>query len=331
MRRLDESGTYPAAGIRTSQAAWAAGLDEELADVLRSALHERYADASDEEMDEALANVLDSMSPAEASDFASALHRIGRGAGQVVSDPAFVSIAQTALPLLGAAAGGMIGGPMGTQLGSTIGSAAASALPTRRAPSPVPAAPAAAVPAPAAPAGPPVPPTGAAPAQPTAAAPAQLAPGVTAPPAVTPPAPGIPAPGAGSAAGTAPGVPALASPPLPGNSSPIAAGSAAAAQALVLTQQPEALRSLLCTALGEHGCQTVSGIPAAQVLELLSHVFGKAAADADELMYLGQQPDAAESAGEDAPAESAASLYTDLLGADNLELAEATGWDWPDR
>jgi hypothetical protein len=326
VRRLNESGTYPAAGIRTSRAAWAAGMDEQLADVLRSALHDRYADASDEEMDEALANVLDSMSPAEASDFASALHRIGRGVSQVISDPAFSSIAQTALPILGGAAGTMIGGPVGTALGSKLGSLAASALPTRPASSPVPAAPTAA-PAPAAPAGPPVQPTPAVPAPPTALP----APGATATPAVTPPAPGIPAPGVGPAAGPAPGVPALAPPSLPESSSPIAAGSAAAAQGLVLTQQPDVLRSLLATALGEHGCQTVSGIPVAQVLELLSHVFGKAAADADELMYLGQQPGAAESASEDAPAELATSLYTDLLGADNLELAAVTGWDWLDQ
>lgn len=327
MRRLNGSGTYPAAGIRSSRAAWAAGLDEELADVLRSALHDRYAGATDGEMDEALANVLESMSPAEASDFASALHRIGRGVSQVISDPAFSSVAQTALPVLGGAAGTMIGGPVGTALGSKLGSLAASALPTRPASSPVPAAPTTAAPAPAPPAGPPVQPTPAVPAPPTAL----QAPGATATPAVTPPAPGIPAPGAGPAAGAAPGVPALAPPSLPESSSPIAAGSAAAAQGLVLTQQPDVLRSLLATALGEHGCQTVSGIPVAQVLELLSHVFGKAAADADELMYLGQQPGAGESAGEDAPAESATALYTDLLGADNLELAAVTGWDWLDQ
>ena len=44
-------------------------------------------------------------------------------------------------------------------------------------------------------------------------------------------------------------------------------------------------------------------------------------------MYLGQQADAAESVLEDAPAGSVRSLYTDLLGADNLELAEAAEWD----
>ena len=81
---------------------------------------------------------------------------------------------------------------------------------------------------------------------------------------------------------------------------------------------------------GSTARQTVSGVPVAQVLGLLSQVFGKAAADADELMYLGQQPDAAESV-LDAADDSADLLYADLLGADNLELAEATGWDWPDR
>ncbi len=310
MRSPDESGTYLGAGTRTKEALWAAGLSgEELADVLRSALHERYADASDEEMDDALANVLDSMSPAEAFNFASALHRIGTGAGQLISDPAFASIARTALPVLGGAAGTIIGGPVGTALGSKLGSLAASALPTHPAPPPAPAAGAAAPPAAAAPL--------------AAAAPAS--------PAVMSPAPGIPAPGAGAAAVSAPDVPAMAPPSPPDSSSPVTAGSAAAAQGLVLTQQPDVLRSLLATALGVHGSQTVSGIPVAQVLGLLSQVFGKAAADADELMYLGHQPDAAEDAAENDPAESANSLYTDLLGADNLELAAATGWDGLDQ
>ena len=88
--------------------------------------------------------------------------------------------------------------------------------------------------------------------------------------------------------------------------------------------------ALVATALGQHGRQTVSGVPVAQVLGLLSQVFGKAAADADELMYLGQQPGAEESV-PDAVGDPADLLYADLLGADNLELAEATGWDWPGR
>ena len=291
MRRLDESYSYTAGG----ESGWTEGLDdEELADVLRSTLHESYADASDDEMEDALANVLDSLSPAEAFNFASALNRIGKGASRLMSDPAFVSVAHTALPVLGGAAGTLIGGPAGTAVGGKLGSLAASALPTPPRPAPVTARPAAA---------------------------AASAPGI--PASATQPVVAAPAPSA--AAITAPGVP-----PQPGLASPAAGGSAAAAQGLVLTQQPDVLRSLLATALGQHGRQTVSGVPVAQVLGLLSQVFGKAAADADELMYLGQQPDAAESV-LDAADDSADLLYADLLGADNLELAEATGWDWPDR
>jgi hypothetical protein len=279
VRRLDERDIYPAVYAPADEVGWTESLDaEDLADVLRSALHEEYADASDEEMSGALANVLDSISPAEAFNFASALDRIGKGASQLISDPTFAAVAQAALPVLGGAAGTMVGGPVGTALGSKLGSLAASALPTRIAPVQATAQPVAAV----------RPPT-----------------------AVVAPSPGIPPPG-------------------PGSASPVAGGSAAAAQGLVLTQQPDVLKSLLATALGQHGTQTVSGVPVAQVLGLLSQVFGKAAADADELMYLGQQSDVAESVSGGAD-DAIGSLYADLLGADNLELSEATGWDWPDR
>jgi len=264
-------------------------------------LHEEYADASDEEMSDALANMLDSISPAEAVSFASALNQIGKGASQLISDPAFAAVAQVALPVLGGAAGTMIGGPVGAALGGKLGSLAASALPTRPAPAQATARPVAAVPAPTA----------------AVASPA----GIMAPAAVVAAAPAPSAP-----AIIPPGIP----PPVPGSASPVASGSAAAAQGLVLTQQPDVLRSLLATALGQHGTQTVSGVPVAQVLGLLSQVFGKAAADADELMYLDQQSDAAESV-LDATGDSAGWLYADLIGADNLELAEATGWDWLDR
>jgi hypothetical protein len=258
VRRLDERYIYPAA----DEAGWAEDRETaELAEALRSALNEGYADASDEAVDDALANVLDSMSPAEAFNFTSALNRISKSAGQLVSDPTFVAVAQTALPIVGGAAGTMIGGPVGTALGSKLGSLAAGALPARPAPAPA-----------------------------------------------TPPPP------------------AIASAP----ASPVATGSAAAAQGLVLTQQPEVLRSLLAAALGEHGRQTVSGIPVAQVLGTLSQIFGKAAADADELMYLDQPPDSEGSISADAYGDSPDALYTDLLGADNQELAEAT-WDWTDR
>jgi hypothetical protein len=113
----------------------------------------------------------------------------------------------------------------------------------------------------------------------------------------------------------------------PARPSAVAGGSAAAAQGLVLCQQSEVLRGLLATALGQHGRQHVSGVPVAQLLTLFSQVIGQAAADADELMYHEQQPAAAESVFEDAPSDSVRSLYADLLGADNLELSEAAGWE----
>ncbi len=292
MTYLDEGDFRPGAYAFAGEDSWPVGPDTaDLTDALRSALNENYAEASDEEIGDALANVLDSMSAAEAFNFGSALNRIGKGASQLVSDPTFAAIAQTALPIVGSAAGTMIGGPVGTAVGGKLGSLAASALPTRPAAAPAPA--------PVAPA-------------PVAAAPAPAAAGAPVPSAPVVTAPGAPASPAGPA-------------------SPGASGSTAAAQGLVLTQQPDVLRSLLATALGEHGRQTVSGVPVPQVLGMLSQVFGEAAADADELMYLGQRPDAAESALEEAPAEATGSLYADLLGADNLELAEAAEWDWPDR
>jgi hypothetical protein len=271
----------------------------DLGEVLRSALHEDFAEASEDELDEALANVLDSMSAAEGFNFASALSRIGKGAGAVLSDPAFAAIARTALPVLGGAAGTMIGGPVGTALGSQLGNLAASALPTRPAPAPAPPAPA--VPAPPPPA---------------------VSPAPAAPPPPPPPASAVPA--APPAPATAQEPPAAAPAPVPA----AAGGSAAAAQGLVLTQQPDVLRGLLATAMGQYGRPTVSGVPVAQVLGLLSQVFGQAAADADELMYHRSPPGAAPAyAPESADEETADTLYADLLGADNLELAEAAGWE----
>jgi hypothetical protein len=274
-------------------------LAVDIVHVLRSTMREEYADASDEEMGDALENVLGAMSPAEALNFGSALNQIGKSANRLASDPAFIQAVRTAAPIAGGALGTVIGGPVGTALGSKLGSLAANALP--------------------------------------AGAPPPSAAAVAAPPAAGVPAPGIPAPAAAQpvAATPVPSAtampPAELPPPTPGPASSVTGGSAAAAQALVLTQQTDVLRSLLATALGQHGRQQVSGLPAAQVITLFSQILGQAAADADELMYLGQQADAPESLPEEASAGSARSLYTDLLGADNLELAEAAEWDGLDR
>ena len=251
-----------------------AGVDR-LADALRQTLRDEYADASDEEMGDALVNVFDAMSPAESFNFASALNQIGKSAGQLLSDPTLGSIARTALPIAGGALGTMVGGPVGTALGSQLGNAAVGALLSR------------------APARPPAP-------QGIAAPPTAVPAGGT--PAVTP-------------AGTPIAAPAVAS--------PVAGGSAAAAQGLVLTQQPQVLQGLLAAALGQHGRQQIAGVPVAQLLGMLSQVIGQAAADADELMYLGSQSDDSESLIDNSSAEPDRSLYTSLLDADNLELAEA--------
>jgi len=267
--------------------AWADGpADGEIADALRAALRDEYADADDADLVDAATDMMSAMSPAEAFNFGAALSQIGKSAGQLASDPTFASIARTVAPIAGGALGSVIGGPAGTALGSKFGALAVSALPAPR-------------PAPARPSAPP-------------------------PSAPPPPAPAVlPAPPALPAAPVS--APAPAAPV-----SPVAAGSAAAAQGLVLSQHPEVMQALLATALGQQGRREVSGIPAAQLLGLLSQVLGQAAADADELMYNEQLTDAAESAGPDSGAGSLRSLYCDLLGADNLELAEA-GWDGPDR
>jgi hypothetical protein len=307
VRRLDDGGIYSGADALTEEDAWSEALEaHELAEVLRSAMSEGYADAGAGEMSDAVDAVLESMSPAEAFNFSSALNRIAKSANQLLSDPTFVQVAQTALPI----AGTLVGGPAGAALGGL----AANALSGRAAPPPAAAPrPAAALPPPsAAPAAPPELPS----------------------PAAPQPAPGAPTPGAGAMPppGTATTPPPEPAAPAP--ASPVTKGSAAAAQALVLTQQPDILRSLLATALGQHGRQQVSGVPVAQVINLFSQVLGQAAADADELMYSQQRPESADTAEgilDDARADSVQSLYIDLLGTDNLELAEAAGWEGPDR
>lgn len=237
-------------------------LDEsaDLAEALRESLVDEYADATASEMSEALANVLESMSPAEAFNFAKALKQIPRGAGRVLADPAFGQIAGSALPIAGGALGTVIGGPVGTALGTSLGTAAAKALPRSPTKAPV---------------------------SRTAAPP-------TAPPAATPAAAG---------------------------------GSAAAAQGLVLTQQPDVLKSLLALAMGQHGQKTVSGVPVAKIMSMLSSVFGQAATDADELMYLDQEAFEESSAEDSALFDDGStpdrSIYTTLMDVDNDDLAEA--------
>lgn len=100
---------------------------------LRLVLSDAYADASDEEMADALTDVMAAMSPAEALAFGSAFNQIARGAGRVLSDPSVAPLARSVLPSAGGVLGTVIGGPgVGTALGGRLGTLAANALPAPR-------------------------------------------------------------------------------------------------------------------------------------------------------------------------------------------------------
>lgn len=221
--------------------------DDLFAEVLLDALNEAYGDADDKELDEAVTEMLESVSPAEAYGLAKAITQIGRGAGTITSDPTFGRIAATVLPAAFGTVGASVGGPVGAAAAGRLGAVAARSLPRRRRPG----------------------------------------------------SSGSPVPRA-------------------------AGGSQAAARALVLSQHPDALRGLLALALGAHGRRTVSGVPVAALMSMLSTVFGRAAADADELNYLA--PDEAEESSDISWIGDDDDLYAALLDADNAEVDEAVGW-----
>jgi hypothetical protein len=242
--------------------------DVDLAEILREALLEDYADATADEMDEALSSILDSMSPAESFNFAKALRQIEKGAAKALSDPLVGQIAATVLPVAGGAVGTLVGGPAGTALGSTLGTAAAKALPARPSPAGRPKTPGSAL-----------------------------------------------------------------VPTQPPTTSPVSGGSAAAMQGLVLSQQPDVLKGLLALALGEQGRKSVNGVSVGSMMNLLSSVFGQAAADADELLYGAEETpqyllDADDYGYADPaiPAHRARALYSVLMDAENQDLEEAADW-----
>lgn len=263
---------------------------------MRMVLSDAYWGASDAQIEDALAEVMGVMSPAEAFDFGTTLNQIARGAGHALSDPKAAAIARTVLPLAGAVAGTFVGGPIGTAMGSRLGTIAANALPPARG-------------------------SGA---------------------AATPVARAVPVPGAGPVL-PAPTLPTPAGRAEPGApTTPVAGGSAAAAQGLMLASNPLMRQALAAAAFGQHGQQQVAGIPVAQLLGLLSQVVGQAAEDADELRYVSTarpvpRPEAGESGNGDSYGwgdgwenETGQSLYTTLVDAENLDLAEAfdsSGWE----
>jgi hypothetical protein len=120
-------------------------------------------------------------------------------------------------------------------------------------------------------------------------------------------------------------------PPTPALKPPVAGGSAAAARGLVLTQQPEVLKSLLALALGEQGRKSIDGVPVGAVMNLLATIFAQAAVDADQLAHsrevpaylLGGQGQVQRDLA--APTDRAEALYEVLISAENQGLAEAVG------
>jgi hypothetical protein len=109
---------------------WPDGAPD-LTELLREALHEDYAEAPAEQLEEALADMFDSMSLAESFNFAKALRQIQSGASRALADPQVAAILRTGAPVVGAAAGTLVGGPAGTALGGALGNAAAKALPAK--------------------------------------------------------------------------------------------------------------------------------------------------------------------------------------------------------
>lgn len=238
-----------------------------LSEVLRRVLCDELRSASPEELDNAVAEVMDTMSAAEAFNFAKALQQIGRSASQVLANPAVRSVLRTAVPLVTGAVGTFFGGPLGAKVGSELGSTLVKGLPN-----------------------------------------ASLPRSATSPRPATP----LVAPGRSAAGGTFTASPA----------SPVAGGSAAAAQGLVLTQHPDVLQALLSLALGQVGKPSINGAPVPQIMTMLSDVFGRAAAHADELMYMHPEAYAGEDMGDEIRAPDSHALYVTLMDADSYELAE---------
>lgn len=105
-------------------------LDEfaELAESFREGLHEYYQFAPPEAVEDALFNVMETMTPAEGFNFTKVLSQIGKAGQQVLQDPTVGHYAKTILPVAGATIGTIYGGPAGTAIGGQLGQAAASAF-----------------------------------------------------------------------------------------------------------------------------------------------------------------------------------------------------------
>jgi hypothetical protein len=135
----DASGIGKELGESYSDLAASASGSPDLALVLGEALRDEYAYATPEELDEALGNVLVSLAPAEAINFAKTVQQAGR---RMREDATLAQIAKTALPL----AGGAVAGPAGMAAATGLGNVVGQALAGHAEPAPPAAGPAAAKP-----------------------------------------------------------------------------------------------------------------------------------------------------------------------------------------
>lgn len=95
-----------------------------VSDALREVLPESYRDASEEMLQETLADMLENMTPAEGFNLNKVLRQIGTTGQQIIRDPMVGQVAGTLLPVAGATIGTIYGGPMGGALGGQLGQAA---------------------------------------------------------------------------------------------------------------------------------------------------------------------------------------------------------------
>lgn len=99
----------------------------EMAEGLRDVLHEDYHYATPEEMEVALIDMLESMTPAEGFNFGKILSQIGKAGKKVLRNPIAAKIAKTALPIAGSTIGTFFG-PLGTMAGGKLGQIAGQAF-----------------------------------------------------------------------------------------------------------------------------------------------------------------------------------------------------------
>mgnify|MGYP007082235948 FL=1 len=75
-----------------------------------------YRDMDDDQVDEALSEALDEMTPEEIEGFFGSLGKVAKGLGRTL-----VRAAPKILPVVGGAVGTVVGGPVGTAIGSQLG------------------------------------------------------------------------------------------------------------------------------------------------------------------------------------------------------------------